>query len=306
VLAATRCHQVGSSQCAGQPFRADVVSCVPADTRRATGRRRPARSDSQRLRRRRHRDPAQQPGAVLTITVAVRVTLGVAVEPPAHVVDVARPVTTPTASAQGPAGSASAALAGLTIKGRAPKTGYDRDLFGPAWADVDRNGCPQRHLGPGPDRGKLPARRPQLRRTHRHPDRPVHRPLDRLPHAGAVQIDHVVSLSDAWQKGAQQWEPGKRLAFANDPLNLLAVDGPTNASKSDADAATWLPPNLSYRCPLVARQVAVKLGYGPSTTRSAASSPRAPASSCPRRRRPRRPAGHRRSQHLLRSCGPTV
>jgi hypothetical protein len=76
--------------------------------------------------------------------------------------------------------------------------------------------------------------------------------------ASAIQIDHVVALSDAWLKGAQRWDAGKRLAFANDPVNLLAVDGPTNASKSDGDAATWLPPNKAYRCAMVARQVAVK------------------------------------------------
>ena len=30
-------------------------------------------------------------------------------------------------------------------KGRAPKTGYTRAQFGPAWADVDRNGCDTRN-----------------------------------------------------------------------------------------------------------------------------------------------------------------
>jgi hypothetical protein len=77
-----------------------------------------------------------------------------------------------------------------------------------------------------------------------------------------VQIDHVVPLADAWQKGAQQWSPAKRIDFANDPLNLLAVDGPTNQAKSDGDAATWLPPNKAYRCAYVTRQVAVKARYG--------------------------------------------
>lgn len=73
-----------------------------------------------------------------------------------------------------------------------------------------------------------------------------------------VQIDHGVALSDAWQKDAQQLDAVERLEFANDPLNLLAVDGPTNASKGDGDAATWLPPNKVFRCDYVARQTAVK------------------------------------------------
>jgi hypothetical protein len=163
-------------------------------------------------------------------------------------------------------------LAGLTIKGRAPKTGYDRDLFGPAWADVDRNGCDTRNDILARDLTEesfRPGTRNCVVLTGTLIDPYTGRSIVfRKEEAGAVQIDHVVSLSDAWQKGAQQWEPGRRLAFANDPLNLLAVDGPTNASKSDADAATWLPPNLSYRCPLVARQIAVKLGYGLAVTRS--------------------------------------
>ena len=53
-------------------------------------------------------------------------------------------------------GDAASALAALPVKGRAPKTGYAREQFGPAWADVDRNGCDTRN-----DilRRDLPARR---------------------------------------------------------------------------------------------------------------------------------------------------
>lgn len=51
------------------------------------------------------------------------------------------------------------------------------------------------------------------------------------------------------------------MAFANDPLNLLAVDAGANRSKGDGDTATWLPPNKAYRCTYVARQVAVKKKY---------------------------------------------
>jgi hypothetical protein len=77
----------------------------------------------------------------------------------------------------------------------------------------------------------------------------------------AVQIDHVVALSDAWQKGAQKLSSRQREALYNDPLNLLAVDGRTNSSKGDSDAASWLPPNKSFRCNYVARQIAVKAKY---------------------------------------------
>jgi hypothetical protein len=77
-----------------------------------------------------------------------------------------------------------------------------------------------------------------------------------------IDIDHVVALGDAWQKGAQQWSAAKRKMFANDPLDLLAVGAAVNRAKGDADAATWLPPNKSFRCDFVARQIAVKHKYG--------------------------------------------
>jgi hypothetical protein len=150
----------------------------------------------------------------------------------------------------------------LTVKGRAPKTGYAREQFGPAWSDVDRNGCDTRDDILNRD---LTAKQWRLG-THgcvviagflADPYTGQTIPFAKAD-ASAVQIDHVVALSDAWQKGAATWSAPQRLAFANDPLNLLAVDGPSNARKSDGDTATWLPPNKPYRCRFVARQVAVK------------------------------------------------
>lgn len=76
----------------------------------------------------------------------------------------------------------------------------------------------------------------------------------------AVQIDHVVALSNAWSTGAQKLTYSQRVALANDPLELLAVDGPTNQSKSDSDAANWLP-RPAYQCAYVARQISVKKKY---------------------------------------------
>jgi hypothetical protein len=170
-------------------------------------------------------------------------------------------------SAPAPAGSAAAALATLPVKGRAPKTGYSRDEFGPSWSDIDRDGCDQRNQVLARDMtGDVfqPGTHNCVVLSGQLAD----------PYSGqsisfkrgrttseAVQIDHVVALSDAWQKGAQQLDEQVRRQLANDPLNLLAVDGPTNQRKSDGDAATWLPPNKSFRCAYVARQVAVKTRY---------------------------------------------
>jgi hypothetical protein len=62
-------------------------------------------------------------------------------------------------------------------------------------------------------------------------------------------------------RGARTWTPQLRLFYANDPLVLLAVEGPANHAKSDGDAADWLPPNTSFDCRYVARQIAVKTKY---------------------------------------------
>ncbi|MEX2289053.1 MAG: DUF1524 domain-containing protein [Mycobacteriales bacterium] len=162
--------------------------------------------------------------------------------------------------------TALAVLGSLTVQGRAPRTGYDRALFGQRWADTDRNGCDTRNDILGRDLTATifkAGTRDCVVLTGRLADPLTGRAIafDRSA-ADEVHVDHVVALSDAWQKGAQSWPAGKRLAFANDPLNLLAVDGPANMSKGDGDAATWLPPNKSFRCPMVARQVAVKAKYG--------------------------------------------
>ncbi len=167
----------------------------------------------------------------------------------------------------GKAGSALAGLATLAVKGRAPKTGYDRALFGQAWADVDRNGCDTRNDVLRRDLTAYVLKAGThgcvvLSGTLHDPYTGTTIEFVRGPVTStAVQIDHVVALSDAWQKGAQQLSAESRRAFANDSLNLLAVDGPTNKRKGDGDAATWLPPNKPYRCPYAARQVAVKAKY---------------------------------------------
>lgn len=156
----------------------------------------------------------------------------------------------------------------LAIKGRAPKTGYDRALFGQAWADVDRNGCDTRNDILDRDltgKSYKPGTRDCLVLAGSLADPYTNTTISFTRGAAtssAVQIDHVVALSDAWQKGAQQLSLEQRTSFANDPLNLLAVDGPANQQKSDSDAASWLPANKGFRCDYVARQISVKAGYG--------------------------------------------
>ncbi|HKU02036.1 MAG TPA: DUF1524 domain-containing protein [Arthrobacter sp.] len=158
-------------------------------------------------------------------------------------------------------------LATLPIKGRAPKTGYDRAQFGQAWADVDRNGCDTRNdilkrdLTGVSYTNSVPCKVQSGTLADPYTGKTISF-VRGAATSSAVQIDHVVALSDAWQKGAQQLTAEQRTAFANDPLNLQATDGPTNQQKGDGDAATWLPPNKGFRCEYVARQVSVKATYG--------------------------------------------
>ncbi len=152
----------------------------------------------------------------------------------------------------------------LSVKGRAAKTGYARSQFGKGWQD----------LGNCDVRNYILARDMQNEELRSATDCTVIKGTLEDPYTGKtilfergadtsddVQIDHVVALSDAWQKGAQQLDAERRRALANDPLNLLAVDGKTNNAKGDSDTATWLPPNKAYRCRYVARQIAVKTKY---------------------------------------------
>jgi Protein of unknown function (DUF1524) len=173
--------------------------------------------------------------------------------------------------APAPAGDVSKALVQLEsipVKGRAPKTGYTRDEFGPAWADVDRNGCDTRNDILARDLSNetfKPGTNNCVVATGTLPDKYSGTTINFTrgqDTSSDVQIDHIVPLSDAWQKGAQQLSGDQRKELANDPLNLMAADGPTNGAKGDKDAATWLPPNKAFRCEYVARQTAVKAKYG--------------------------------------------
>ncbi len=155
-------------------------------------------------------------------------------------------------------------LSKLLTKGRAPKTGYDRALFSDGWGDI--GDCDTRNFILSRDLTNIVWRA--------SPRCTVGSGILKDPYTGktinfvrgvstssAVQIDHVVAVSDAWQKGAQKLSSAKRYSFYNDPLNLIAVDGPANQQKSDSDAASWLPPNRAFWCPYVSRQIAVKYKY---------------------------------------------
>lgn len=174
--------------------------------------------------------------------------------------------TVPRTAAPAPSGPllASVALEQLTVKGPSPMTGYRRVAdFGKAWTDVDGNACDTRDDVLRRDLLEVKGAVCTVRSGILHD-----------PYTGdtitftrgqttseAVQIDHVVPLADAWRTGARKLTKAQRVALANDPVNLFAVDGPTNTRKGDGDAATWLPPRKAFRCTYVAHQIAVKRSY---------------------------------------------
>ncbi len=172
------------------------------------------------------------------------------------------PSPSPTPAPTAEAGTALAMLYELEVKGRAPKTGYDRDLFG--WRnDVDRNGCDTRNDVLRRDLHDITLKTGGCVVLGGVLDSDYTGDvIDFIRGDGNnIDIDHVVALSNAWQTGAQQLSETERVAFGNDPLNLMAVESEVNSQKGDGDAATWLPPHRPYRCEYVARQIAVKHKY---------------------------------------------
>ena len=162
---------------------------------------------------------------------------------------------------------ARAELPTLQVKAAGPMTGYDRvKRFGQPWMDVDRNGCDTRDDILKRDLTKMESEGSDT--CHVQSGR-LHDPytgnfinLVRVIKSSlAVQIDHVVALGDAWRTGATKWNKNRRVAYANDPDVLLAVDGPSHNAKGDNDASQWLPPRKAYDCRYVARQIAVKKKY---------------------------------------------
>lgn len=151
----------------------------------------------------------------------------------------------------------------LEVKGRAPKTGYSREEFYNGWPTVE--GCSlrqriiKREFGDSAVLDGCNVVAGEFEEPYTGEHLVFH---SREEISKGIQIDHVVALSDAWQKGAQYMDKTVRYQMATDPLNLLAVDGPANQGKSDGDAATWLPSNKKFRCQYVARQVSVKYKYG--------------------------------------------
>ena len=185
--------------------------------------------------------------------------------------------------AAGDLAAAHAALDSLPVRTPSPDTGYARERFGPAWADADGNGCDTRDDVLARDLTDVRRDRAGcvvLSGTLDDPYTGATVAFVRGPDSAAVQIDHLVALDDAWRTGAQLWSASRRLEFANDPANLVAVSGDANQAKGAGDASQWLPPQAGFGCVYVVRQLRVKAAYGLWLT----------------------PAEHAAAEHALRRC----
>ncbi|MFF5893981.1 HNH endonuclease family protein [Streptomyces globisporus] len=82
--------------------------------------------------------------------------------------------------------------------------------------------------------------------------------------AGALDIDHMVPLAEAWDSGASAWTAARREAYANDQgahVSLVAVTARSNRQKSDQDPSDWMPPSPDAQCRYIGEWVSTKLRW---------------------------------------------
>lgn len=185
-------------------------------------------------------------------------------------------------------------LAGIAVLPvRQHRYDYLRSAFGDAWDDD--NDAPMGHNGC--DTRDDILNRDLVDKTYvsvkRCPDAvatgTLHNPytnktiaFQRGPKVGeSVQIDHIVPLAYAWDMGAYAWPGPERLRFANDPANLLAVDGQANQDKGDAAPAQWMPPNAAFHCQYAMQFIAVLRGYALPVDQASTGVLRQAAATCP-------------------------
>lgn len=164
--------------------------------------------------------------------------------------------------------TASDVLENIKVAKPYTRSRYERSAFGDPWKDIDGNGCDQRNdiLTRDLTNLKVDINCKVLAGTLIDPYTAETIDFTRgAKTSEAVPIDHVVALSNAWSSGAWKWNIEQRALIANDPLNLQSTGQASNTTKSDKDAANWLP-QAGYQCEYVARQISVKATYNLTVT----------------------------------------
>jgi hypothetical protein len=203
--------------------------------------------------------------AVLAVLVAYQTVSSTAERSAQFVADADVPTVAPGADV----------LAGVpTVPARVRGHDYRRDAFGDAW--TDDNSAPGGHNGCDTRNDILD--RDLVAKTYTSISRcptavatgVLHDPYTNVvisftrgnQTGAAVQIEHIVPLAYAWDQGARNWTDEMRVRFANDPANLLAVQGEVNQDKGDQEPARWMPPNGAFHCQYAIQFIAVLRGYG--------------------------------------------
>ncbi len=140
--------------------------------------------------------------------------------------------------------------------------GYTRAQFGPAWKDVDHNGCDTRNdilardLTDVVKRGRCVV----LSGTLHDPYTGTTMHFVRGPQSALIQIDHIYPEHRAWMYGAWKWTLEQRENFGNDPLELVAANGKANEAKGDDGPADWTP-DQGFWCQYATRYIQVAVKY---------------------------------------------
>lgn len=151
-------------------------------------------------------------------------------------------------------GTATTALAGLTVADARAMTGYSRERF-PHWRKAGAN-CDVRDTVLQRDGKNVKLDGCNVTGgtwESWYDDAVLTDPLK-------VDIDHMVPLAAAWRSGADKWTDEKRSDFANDldRPQLFAVSASSNRSKGDQDPSLWKPPSKDAWCTYAQDWITVK------------------------------------------------
>ncbi len=80
--------------------------------------------------------------------------------------------------------------------------------------------------------------------------------------ASDLDVEHIVPLKWAHERGGALWSRDKKRAFAEDPDNLWLVDDGRNQSKGHRGPDQWMPPYGPVRQYYLRRFMAVAEKYG--------------------------------------------
>lgn len=138
----------------------------------------------------------------------------------------------------------------------APK--YERKFFGSGWADSDDDCQNTRQEALiGQSTGNIFfASYEECRVVRGRWNSPYTNNI--LTNARKVDIDHIIPLKFSWIRGAYKWDIEKRKSFANDPVNLWAVEYDLNRAKGAKGPLEWLPPENQCQYMIRWKRIATK------------------------------------------------